>query len=75
MWKFATSVAMVLILVGGMVMQYHRKQQIAAMRAEHQQIEMELKQMKAIADEAQPSVVLEKGDTRVIVDLNQTTYY
>lgn len=75
-WKFATSFAMVLILVAGMVVQRQKEaRQIESLRAEHRRIETELKQVKAIADEAQPVVVLDNGETRVIVDLNRTTYY
>jgi len=76
-WKFATSFAMVLILAAGMFVQRQKAdaKEMNALRAEHQKIETELKQVKAIADEAQPSVVLDNGQTRVIVDLNGTTYY
>jgi hypothetical protein len=76
-WKFATSFAMVLLLVAGMFVQRHKEtaKEMNALRAEHQKIETELKQVKAIADQAQPAVVLDNGQTRVIVDLNATTYY
>jgi len=77
-WKFATSFAMVLILAAGMFVQRHNnetKAEMNALRAEHQKIESELKQVKAVADETHPAVVLDNGQTRVIVDLNQTTYY
>jgi len=76
-WKFATSFAMVLILAAGMFVQRHKeaKAEMNALRAEHQKIETELKQVKAVADEAHPVMVLDNGQTRVIVDLNQTTYY
>jgi biopolymer transport protein ExbB/TolQ len=51
---------------------YERRQQkLEELRAEQQRIESDLRQVKAIADEAQPVVVLENGDTHVIVDLKQ----
>jgi hypothetical protein len=48
-----------------------------AIRAESQQIATELRQVKAKADEAEPIVVLENGDTRVIVANQESTpiYY
>jgi type II secretory pathway component PulM len=48
-----------------------RQQKLEELRAEQQRIESDLRQVKAIADEAQPVVVLENGDTHVIVDLKQ----
>ena len=75
-WKFATSFAMVLILAAGMFLQRQKEvKEMNALRAEHRKIESELKQVKAVADEAQPVMVLDNGQTRVIVDLNQATYY
>ena len=50
---------------------HERKQRLEELRAERQRIESDLRQVKAIADEAQPVVVLENGDTHVIVDLKQ----
>ena len=50
---------------------HERKQRLEELRAEQQRIEFDLRQVKAIADEAQPVVVLENGDTHVIVDLKQ----
>jgi hypothetical protein len=46
---------------------HQRHQRLDALRAEHQRIESELQQVKALADDPQPVVVLENGDTRVIV--------
>ena len=44
-----------------------RHQRLDALRAEHQRIQKELQQVKALADDPRPVVVLENGDTRVIV--------
>jgi hypothetical protein len=72
--------AMTLMLVAGSYAASIRRerQRMNALRAERRQIESELRRVKAAADEIQPLVVLENGDTRVIVDLNQQskpTYY
>ena len=79
MLRFAMSFAMMLVIVVGLYAGHVQKQhaRMDALRAEHRKIESELKQVKAITDEAKPVVVLENGDTRVIVDLNQSqqTYY
>ncbi len=70
---------MMLVLVAGTYgASLHRRQQrIRAMRAESQQIASELRRVKAKADEVEPIVVLENGDTRVIVANQQSTpiYY
>ena len=44
-----------------------RNQRLDALRAEQQRIETELQQVKAIADDPRPVVVLENDNTRVIV--------
>lgn len=79
MLRLAMSFAMMLVIVVGLYAGHVQKQhaRMDALRAEHHKIETELKQVKAITDEAKPVVVLENGDTRVIVDLNQSqqTYY
>ena len=67
--------AMTLIIVVGTYaasVRHERRQRINALLAERKQIESELRQVKAIADEAQPVVVLENGDTRVIVANQQS---
>ena len=79
-WRMIAATAMMLLLVvGTYAASVHReRQRIKALRAEQQQIKSELRRVKAIAEEVQPVVVLENGDTRVIVDLNQQsnpTYY
>jgi Tfp pilus assembly protein PilN len=81
-WRMAAAYAMVLVLVVGTyaaAIHHGREQQRAqALRAEHQKIQSELQQVKAIAEDTQPVVVLENGDTRVIVDLkrqSQSIYY
>jgi|GEM_PF-5878578 len=77
--RFAMSFAMMIVLVVGLYAGHIQKQhqRLESLRAEHRKIESELKQVKAITDEARPVVVLENGDTSVIVDLNQSkqTYY
>lgn len=75
MWRMLAATAMMLILVaGGYATSVHRerRERINALRAEHQRIESELQRVKAVAEEAQPVVVLENGDTRVIVDVKQS---
>jgi hypothetical protein len=80
-WRLVAATAMTLMLVvGSYATSVHRqRQRIESLRAERQQIESELRRVKAIADEVQPvGVILQNGDTRVIVDLNQQaklTYY
>ena len=44
-----------------------RKERLDALRTEHQRIETELQQVKAIADDPRPVVVLENDNTRLIV--------
>ena len=46
---------------------HQRHQRLEALRAEHQRLQRELQQVKALADETRPVVVLENADTRVIV--------
>ena len=71
--------AMMVLVVGGIYAGRVRRehQRIESLRAEHRRIASELQQVKAIADQPPPVVVLDNGDTRVIVDLNRTgqTYY
>ena len=73
-WRMAAAYVMVFaILIGTYAasIRHERKQRLEELRAERQRIESDLRQVKAIADEAQPVVVLENGDTHVIVDLKQ----
>jgi hypothetical protein len=70
--------AMTLMLVVGTYaasLRRERQQHIKALRTERQHLASELRQVKALADEAQPVIVLENGNTRVIVDVstNQQT--
>lgn len=72
--RFMAATSLMLILVvGAYATSIHRQrvQRIRTLRAEHQRIESELQRVKEVADEAQPAVVLENGDTRVIVDVKQ----
>lgn len=68
----ATSLMLILV-AGAYATSIHRQrlQRIRVLRAEHQRIESELQRVKQVADEA-PVVVLENGDTRVIVDVKQS---
>jgi hypothetical protein len=72
--RFMAATSLMLILVAGAyATSIHRQrlQRIRSLRAEHQRIESELQRVKQVADEA-PVVVLENGDTRVIVDVKQS---
>lgn len=69
-FRFAAAFAMmfcVALLAYETAAVHQRHQRLDALRAEHQQIETELRQVKALADDPRPVVVLENGDTRVIV--------
>jgi hypothetical protein len=69
-WRFAAVTAMVLMIIAGTYAAALRQRQerLQSLRAERQRIEMELHRVKAIADHSQPVVVLENGDTRLIVN-------
>jgi hypothetical protein len=69
----AVTSLMLILVVGAYATSIHRQrvERIRTLRAEHQRIESELQRVKEVADEAQPAVVLENGDTRVIVDVKQ----
>jgi hypothetical protein len=70
--RLAIAFVMIVLLAGAYATSVHReRQRLQALRAEHQRIETELQRVKAFADEVQPVVVLENGDTRVIVDVKQ----
>ena len=80
-FRFMAVASVMLILAAGVYgTSIHRqRERIKALRAEQQQIESELQRVK-VASQAQPVVVLENGDTRVIVDMKQDqqtnpTYY
>ena len=69
-WRFAAALATVLfvaVLALETSVVHARHQKLNALRAEQQRIETELQQVKAIADDPRPVVVLENDDTRVIV--------
>jgi len=75
-WRMAAAYAMVFVLVVGTyaaAIHHGRQQELRALRAEQQKIATELQQVKSIADDAQPVVVLENGGTHVIVDLKRET--
>ena len=80
MWRMVAATAMMLLLVIGSYgasLHRQRQQRISAMRSETQQIASELQRVKKRADDVEPVVVLENGDTRVIVANQQSTpiYY
>ena len=79
-WRMVAATAMMLLLVIGTYgasLHRQRQQRIRAMRAERQLIASELRRVKEKADDIEPIVVLENGDTRVIVANQQSTpiYY
>ena len=69
-WRFAAAFAMLLcVAVAAFETNaiHSRHQRLDAMRVEQQRIETELQQVKAIAEDPRPVVVLENDNTRVIV--------
>lgn len=69
-WRFAAAFAMMLcvaVLALETSAVHARHERLDALRAEHQRIETELQQVKAIADNPRPVVVLENDNMRVIV--------
>ena len=72
-WRLAAAFAMamcVIALVNVGVMQYQRRQETIALRAEQESLEAELEAVKKIASEAEPRVVLENDrGTRVVVNI------
>ena len=79
-WRMVAATAMMLLVVIGTYgasLHRQRQQRIRAMRSESQQIASELRRVKEKADDIEPIVVLESGDTRVIVANQQSTpiYY
>lgn len=72
-WRIVATATVTLTLVAGSYaasVHRQRQQHIQALRVERQRIESELRQVKSVVNNAQPVVVLENGDTRVIVDLD-----
>lgn len=69
-WRLAAVTAMVLMIIAGSYAASlrQRQQRLQSLRVERQRIESELRRVKAIADQTQPVVVLESGDTRLIVN-------
>lgn len=69
-WHYVAALAMMLcvaVLAFETSTVHARRQRLDALRAERQSIETELQQVKAIADDPRPVVVLENDNTRVIV--------
>jgi peptidoglycan hydrolase CwlO-like protein len=74
----AAAMAMTLLLVVGTYaasVYRERQQRLQALRAEQQQIESELRRVKAMADDIQPVVWIENGATRVIIEQTKPIYY
>jgi type II secretory pathway component PulM len=71
LWRYAAAMVMtlcfVVIGVQAIAIRHAHHERIEQLRAEHQRIESELRQVKAVADDPAPVVVLENADTRVIV--------
>jgi len=69
-WRFAAATAIVLIIIAGLQINAARQRQhrLESLRAERQRIETELQQIKVMADESKPVVVLENGDARLVVN-------
>lgn len=69
-WRVAAVTAMVLMIIAGAYAAAlrQRQQRLESLRTERQRIEMELQRVKVIANQSQPVVVLENGDTRLIVN-------
>jgi predicted membrane metal-binding protein len=71
-WRFAVAFAL-LLCIGVAAFEtstiHSRHQRLDAMRVEQQRIETELQQVKAIAEDPRPVVVLENDNTRVIVPI------
>lgn len=73
-WRLAAGLAMSVCIVAVVhiaMLQHARREHMAELRVEQQQIEAELQAVKEIAREAEPIVVLENDrGTRVIMDLD-----
>lgn len=74
-WRASAALAMaacLAVLVHGAITVHAQRQRADALRAEHQQLEVELERVKKIASDADPVVVLEDGrGTRVIIDFDE----
>ncbi|HYK02903.1 MAG TPA: hypothetical protein VE974_14175 [Thermoanaerobaculia bacterium] len=67
---FAMAACLALLVHGALTVHAHR-QHVAELRVERQKLVAELQEVKKIADEAEPMLVLEHDDgTRVIMDLD-----
>ena len=74
--RVAASLA-TLVLVAGLwtaSLHRHRRVQLDALRAEHERIESDLRQLKSTAEEVSPFVVLQNGNNRIIVDTRTRTH-
>lgn len=73
-WRFAAAFAMAAVVVAAVqlaVITERRHAQTVALRAEQQKLQQDLAEVKKIANESEPMVVLENDrGTRVIMDLD-----
>ena len=74
-WRFGAAFAMaaclVILVQGAIMFQAQRQEHVASLREERQQIAAELEDMKQMARESEPVLVLEDDQgTRVIMDLD-----
>jgi hypothetical protein len=70
-WLRLAATAAILVLVAGLYaasLHQSRENRLQALRAEHERIESDLRQVQARAAEIKPVVVLENDDTRVIIE-------
>ena len=70
-WRLVAATAMTVMLVAGTYaasVHRARNERMAMIRAKRQRIESELRDVKALAREVHPVVVLENAQTRVIID-------
>ena len=71
--RLAVSFATLVLVagIGAASLHRYRHTRLDALRAEHQRIESDLRQVKASAASIKPVIVLENDDTRVIVAPDQ----
>ncbi|HUJ16079.1 MAG TPA: hypothetical protein VL284_19980 [Thermoanaerobaculia bacterium] len=68
-WTLALAAMLVIVVAASFAsIEYRREKRLESLRAERQRIETELQQVKAMADEQRPVVVLENGGTQLIVN-------
>jgi hypothetical protein len=77
-WRLSAGFAMaacLVVLVHGAITVHAHRQHVAELRVERQKLEAELQEVKKIASESEPMLVLEHNDgTRVIMDLDSVQH-